>query len=155
MHILTIWKKNLLSSSISSTCPNSMVNFGPLAAEIGPVVWSTPANLIGFHVLAALLHSIPVVGVSPNLRLWTEGATYIRQRGHHGHWPTFLVSITLCLLQWLLVLESQCRGRSMQTEAGNEQLYALLLWLLRCLLQLHRSRSSADYLPGDSDASVG
>ena len=62
-------KKNLLSSSISSTCPNSMVNFGPLAAEIGPVVWSTPANLIGFHVLAALLHSIPVVGVSPNLRL--------------------------------------------------------------------------------------
>jgi len=27
-----------------------MVNFGPLAAEIGPVVWDTPANFNGFHV---------------------------------------------------------------------------------------------------------
>jgi len=25
------------------------------------------------------------------MRRWTEGATYIRQGGHHvGHWPTFL-----------------------------------------------------------------
>ena len=31
-----------------------------------------------------------VVGVSQTLRRWTEGATYIRQGGHHvGHWPTF------------------------------------------------------------------
>jgi len=28
---------------------------GPLVAEIGPVVWGTPANFNGFHVLAALL----------------------------------------------------------------------------------------------------
>jgi len=32
-----------------------MVNFGPPAAEIGRVVWSTPANFNGFRVLAALL----------------------------------------------------------------------------------------------------
>ena len=32
-----------------------MVNFGPLAAEIGSVIWGTPANFNGFHVLAALL----------------------------------------------------------------------------------------------------
>jgi len=31
-------KKNLLSSNISSIYPHNMVNFGPLAAEIGPVV---------------------------------------------------------------------------------------------------------------------
>ena len=31
-----------------------MVNFGPLAAEIGPVGWGTPANFNGFRVLAAL-----------------------------------------------------------------------------------------------------
>jgi len=49
-------KKNLLSSNVSSTCPHNMVNFGPLAAEIGPVVWGTPANFNGFRVLAALLH---------------------------------------------------------------------------------------------------
>ena len=36
-----------------------MVNFGPLVAEIGLPVWGTP-----------------------------EGATYVRQGGHHvGHWP--------------------------------------------------------------------
>ena len=33
-----------------------MVNFGPLAAEIVSLVWGTPANFNGFHVLAALLH---------------------------------------------------------------------------------------------------
>jgi len=45
-----------------------MVNFGPLAAEIDPVVWGTPANFNGFGVLAALLHGILVVGVSQTLR---------------------------------------------------------------------------------------
>ena len=35
-----------------------MVNFGPLAAEIDPVVWGTPANFNGFRVLAALLHGL-------------------------------------------------------------------------------------------------
>jgi len=33
-----------------------MVNFGPLAAEIGLPVWGTPANFNGFRVLASLLH---------------------------------------------------------------------------------------------------
>jgi len=48
--------KNLLSSNISSTCPHNMVNFGPLAAVIFSLVWGTPGNFNGFHVLAALLH---------------------------------------------------------------------------------------------------
>jgi len=70
--------------------PQNMVDFGLLAAEIGPVVWYTPANFNWFRVLAALLHSTLVVGVSQTLRRWTEGATYIRQGGHHvGHRPTF------------------------------------------------------------------
>ena len=56
MHVSTSGK-NLLSSSrpISSTCPHNMVNFGPLAPEIGPVVLGTPTNVNGFRVLAALL----------------------------------------------------------------------------------------------------
>jgi len=67
-----------------------MVNFGLLAAEIDPVVWGTPANFNGFRILAALLHGTVVVGVNQTLRHITEGATYIRQGGHHvGHWPTF------------------------------------------------------------------
>ena len=35
---------------LSSTCPHNMVNFGPLAAEIGSVVWGSPANVNGFRV---------------------------------------------------------------------------------------------------------
>jgi len=73
-----------------------MVKFGPLAAEIGSLVWGTPAKFNGFRVLAsaALLHgslvSSSAVGVSQALRRWTEGATYIRQGGHHvGQWPRF------------------------------------------------------------------
>ena len=34
-----------------------MVNFGPVAAEIGSLVWGNPANFNGFRVLTALLHS--------------------------------------------------------------------------------------------------
>jgi len=41
-------------------------------------------------ILAALLHSTLVVGISQTLRRSAEGATYIWQGGHHvGHWPTF------------------------------------------------------------------
>ena len=73
-----------------------MLNFGPLAAEIYWRVWGTPENFNEFRILAALLHGTLVVGVSQTLRRRTEGATYIRQGGHHvGHWPTFLVVIIL------------------------------------------------------------
>ena len=45
-----------------------MVNFGLLPAEIDPVVWGTPVNFNGFRVLAALMHSTPVLGASQTLR---------------------------------------------------------------------------------------
>jgi len=85
-------RKKLLSSNMSSRCSHNIMNFDPLAAEIRWRVWGTPVSFNGFRVLAALLHGTVVVGVSQTLRRWTEGATYIRQSGHHvGHWPTFLV----------------------------------------------------------------
>jgi len=34
----------------------NMVNFGPLAVEIGSLVWGTPANFNGLRVFSALLH---------------------------------------------------------------------------------------------------
>jgi len=46
-HVLTI-QKNLLSSNISSTRSHNMVNFGPLVAEIGPVVWAPLQISTGF-----------------------------------------------------------------------------------------------------------
>jgi len=53
-HISTIGK-SLLNSNISYTCPYTMVNFGPVAAEIGWRVWGTPANFNGFRVFYSLL----------------------------------------------------------------------------------------------------
>jgi len=83
-------KKKLLSSNMFSTYPHNMVNFGPLAADIDPLVWGTPTNFNAFRVLAALQDGTLLVGGSQTLRRWTEDATYIRQGGHHvGHWPTF------------------------------------------------------------------
>ena len=64
-HVSTYRKK---TCNISSTCSHSMVNCGPLATEIGHVVWGTPANFNGFRVLAALLHGTVVVAVSQTLR---------------------------------------------------------------------------------------
>jgi len=61
-------EKNLLNSNTSSTCPDNMVNFGPLAPEIGLSVWGIPANFNGFRFLAALLHGTLEVGVSQTLR---------------------------------------------------------------------------------------
>jgi len=58
----------MLNSNTSSISPDNMVNFGPLAAEIGSGVWDTPANFNGFRVLAALLHGSQVVSVSHTLR---------------------------------------------------------------------------------------
>jgi len=49
-------EKDLLNSNISSTCCNNMVNVDPPSAEICWRVWGTPANFIGFGVLASLLH---------------------------------------------------------------------------------------------------
>jgi len=60
-------EKNLLNSNISP-CRYHMVNFGPLTAEIGLLLWSTPANFNCFRILAALLHGTLVVGVSQTLQ---------------------------------------------------------------------------------------
>jgi len=74
----------LLKSNISSVCPDNMVNFSPLAAEIGWWVWGTPAHFIGFHVLASLLHRCCAMDVNQTLHVvWAvswDGTLYIRFR---------------------------------------------------------------------------
>jgi len=84
-------KKNLLNSNMSTRYPHSMMNFGPLTAEICLPVWGTPANFSGFRErLGSLTARQSDSGRRRTLRRWTEGATYIRQGGHQvGHWPTF------------------------------------------------------------------
>jgi len=66
-HVTTIRKKIVKQQYL----PHMSLQYGelsPLAAVIGPVVWGTPAIVNGFCVLAALLHSTLVVGVSQTLR---------------------------------------------------------------------------------------
>jgi len=63
-HISTIGKKLIKQQYLLRMSPQ----YRELAAEIGPVVWGTPANYNGFRALAALLHVTVVVGVSQTLR---------------------------------------------------------------------------------------
>jgi len=98
------WKKNLLSSNMSSRCPHNMVNFGPLAAEIDPVVWGTPANFNRFRILGVLLHGSQVVGVSQTLRHWIE--RHLCLAGRPLHWALahiLIMYILSCLcISWVL-----------------------------------------------------
>jgi len=58
-----------------------MLNFRPQAAEIGAVVWGTPANFNGFRVLAAT----SLNGSQPNLAQYLAvswaGTLHIHFRG--------------------------------------------------------------------------
>jgi len=82
-HVSTI-EKNLLSSNISSTCPHNLANVGPLTAEIGSVVWGTPANFNGFHILSALRHGTLVVGVSQTAAL--NRGRHLYSAGRPSRW---------------------------------------------------------------------
>ena len=94
-------EKNLLNSNTSSTCPDNMVNFGLLTAEICWRVWGTPTNFKGVLRLGSVNARHLVVGVSRTLRRWIEGATYVRQGDHVGHWPTFLV-LVFCFISFMV-----------------------------------------------------
>ena len=69
---------------MSSTCPHIMVNFGPLAAEIGLPVWGIPANLNDFLVLAALLHGSQVQR-EPNIAALNRGR-HLCSAGRPSRW---------------------------------------------------------------------
>jgi len=102
-HVSTIGEKLVKQQYL----PHMSLQYGelsPLTAEICWRVWSTPTNFNGFRVF--LLHSTLVMGVSQTLRHWIEGATYIKQVGHHvGHWPTFLicVGVYLCMCAFVVL----------------------------------------------------
>jgi len=88
-------RKTLLNSNISPISPHNMVNFSPLTAEIGSVVWGTPANFNGFRVLASLLQlrrSPEANKLCTMFGRFHGPVHYIWQGGRHvWHRPTFLV----------------------------------------------------------------
>ena len=84
-------------------CPHNMVNFGLLATKIVSLVWGTPANVNRFRVIAALLHSTLVVGVSQTLRRGARnGITELSQRA-----PPILGRFVLYSILFLLTILSR------------------------------------------------
>jgi len=80
----------MLSSNISFRCPHNVANFGPLTAEIDPVVWGTPANFNRFCVLAALLHGT-LASASANFAVLNRGR-HLYSAGRPSHWPLAHIS---------------------------------------------------------------
>ena len=66
-HVSTIRKKNLLNGNMSSICPQNILNFSLLTAEICWRVWGTAANFNGFRVLASLLQRRRLTEVDQSL----------------------------------------------------------------------------------------
>jgi len=89
-------EKNLLNSNTSSTCPDNMVNFSLLTAEICWQVWGTPSNFNGFHVLAALLHGS---GHQPNFAALNRGR-HLYLAGRSSRWALAHISSFLVDLKW-------------------------------------------------------
>jgi len=97
----------MLSSNTSSTCPDNMVNFGRLMAEIGSGVWGTLTNFNGFCVLAALLHGI---WRQPNFAVLNRGR-HLCSAGRPSGWALAHISFFIILfcsvpcgrLSWLPV----------------------------------------------------
>ena len=72
-----------------------MVNFGPLAAEIGLLVWDIPGNLNSFRVLAALLHGNQVVDVSQTAAL--NRGRHLCSAGRPSRWALAHILVFLVL----------------------------------------------------------
>ena len=120
-HVSTIGKKNLLSSSISSTCPHNMVNFSPLAAEIVSLVLGTPVNFNVFHVLAALLHGTLVVGVSQSAALNRGRHLYLAGRARWALAHILVVFILYCSMFVFRMSVRFCCVRSSFFSTGWEE----------------------------------
>ena len=107
----------MLRTNISLTRPHYMVNFGPQAADIDPVIWGTHANFNGFRVLAALLHGTRLLGIrhQPNFAALNRGR-HLYSAGRPSRWS--LAHISSCKKE-IYLIELSC---------------LLLTYLLPCLL---------------------
>ena len=98
------WKKNLLSSNTSSTCPRNKMNFGPLTVEIGSVVWGIPKISMGFpswqHYCTALQQwaSANFCGIEPRAPPIFGRAAITLGIGPHSSWDCVIVYLCMCVL---------------------------------------------------------
>jgi len=124
-------EKNLLSSNVSPTCPHNMVNFLPLAAEIVSLVWGSPGNFNGFHVLAVLLHGTLVVDVSQTAAL--NRGRHLYSTGRPSRWAfAHISSFARCWLTYYFT----CRHNSKYCCIMIIKIPALLTCIVALLLCL-------------------
>ena len=90
-HVLTIGKKILLSSSISSTCSHNMVNFGPVAADIGPVVLGHPYKFQRVSRLRSVTARHSSSGHQPNFVALNRGR-HLYLAGRPSRWALAHIS---------------------------------------------------------------
>jgi len=79
-------KKNLLNSNVFYTCPDNMVNFGPLVAEIDLPVWGHPCKFQWVSRLGSLTAQQSSSERQSNFVALKRGRHLYSQGGHHvGH----------------------------------------------------------------------
>ena len=88
-------KTIMVNIDTSSTCSHNMANFGLVTAEICWRVWGTPANFIGFGVLAALLQGTLVSGRKPNFAALNRGR-HLYSTGRPSRWALAHISSFPC-----------------------------------------------------------
>ena len=96
-------KKILLSSNMSSsTCPHNMANFGPLAAEIDPVLWAPLQFSTGFASWQRYC-TASSSGRQPNFAALNRGR-HICSAGRPSGWALAHILVSVCLSFFLLCL---------------------------------------------------
>jgi len=88
-----------------------MVNFGPLAAEIGPVVWGIPANFNRVSRLGGVtaLHSSS--GRQPNSAALNRGR-HLYSAGRPSRWALAHILAYYCFARQLFTAKSLCESIS-------------------------------------------
>ena len=94
-HVSTIGEKSLLSSNTSSTCPDNMVNFGPLTGEIGSGVWAPLQISTGFASRQRYCITASSSGRQPNFAALNRGR-HLCSAGRPSRWALAHILVLSC-----------------------------------------------------------
>jgi len=121
-------KTNLLNSSISPTCPRSMVNFGPLTSEMCSAVWAS-SKFQSVLRLGSVTARHSSSGRQPNFAALNRGR-HLYSAGRPSRWALAYMLVLFITVQ-LIARVSTRRGRRALTRHGNYHVHThqqLTLW---------------------------
>jgi len=73
-----------------------MVNFGPLAVDIGPVVWGHPCKFQRVSRLGSVTAWHSSIGRQPNFAAWNRGR-HLYSAGQPSCWAVAHIIVILCI----------------------------------------------------------